>query len=181
VPVVIEVILERVTNIAMGTEIDAINEFEPLPPAGRCAHGPGRGDAHLTETDQPQERKQIMPRFAANLTMLFTELPFLDRFEAAAKAGFKGVEYLFPYAFDKKELAAACARNGLQAGAAQPAGRRLGQGRARHRLPPRPRGEFAKASAMAIDYATALGCGQLNCLAARCRAGVTPRTSCAAR
>ena len=40
-----------------------------------------------------------MPRLAANLTMLFTEFPFLDRFERAARAGFKGVEFLFPYAF----------------------------------------------------------------------------------
>ncbi len=40
-----------------------------------------------------------MPRFAANLTMLFTEHPFLDRFEHAAKAGFKAVEFLFPYAY----------------------------------------------------------------------------------
>jgi hydroxypyruvate isomerase len=39
-----------------------------------------------------------MPKFAANLTMLWNELDFLDRFDAAAKAGFKGVEYLFPYA-----------------------------------------------------------------------------------
>ena len=55
-----------------------------------------------------------MPQFAANLTMLFTELPFMQRFEAAAKAGFEAVEYLFPYAFDKKELAAALRTNGLQ-------------------------------------------------------------------
>ncbi len=41
-----------------------------------------------------------MPKFAANLTMLFNEDPFMDRFEAAAQAGFKGVEFLFPYAFD---------------------------------------------------------------------------------
>ncbi len=38
-----------------------------------------------------------MPRFAANLTLMFTELPFLDRFEAAARAGFEAVEFLFPY------------------------------------------------------------------------------------
>ena len=42
-----------------------------------------------------------MPKFNANLTMLFNEVPFLDRFQAAAEAGFKGVEYLFPSAFDK--------------------------------------------------------------------------------
>ena len=47
-----------------------------------------------------------MPQFAANLSMLYPELDFLDRFEAAAKDGFKGVEYLFPYAYDKAELAA---------------------------------------------------------------------------
>ena len=54
-----------------------------------------------------------MPKFAANLTMLFNEVSFLDRFEAAAQAGFKGVEYLFPYAFDKNELAARLDRHGL--------------------------------------------------------------------
>jgi len=47
-----------------------------------------------------------MPRFAANLSMMYPELPFLDRFEAAAKDGFKAVEYLFPYAWTKEELAA---------------------------------------------------------------------------
>ena len=41
-----------------------------------------------------------MPRFAANLSMMFTEVPFLDRFEAAAKAGFTSVEFLFPYEFE---------------------------------------------------------------------------------
>lgn len=54
-----------------------------------------------------------MPRFAANLSMLFTELPFMERFGAAAAAGFKGVEYLFPYTFAKEELAAELARHGL--------------------------------------------------------------------
>ncbi|MDF5662781.1 hydroxypyruvate isomerase, partial [Vibrio parahaemolyticus] len=46
-----------------------------------------------------------MAKFAANLTMLFTEVPFLDRFEKAHQAGFKAVEYLFPYAFEAQELA----------------------------------------------------------------------------
>ena len=55
-----------------------------------------------------------MPKFAANLTMMYPELPFLDRFEAAAKDGFKAVEYLFPYAYDVKELAARLKNNGLQ-------------------------------------------------------------------
>lgn len=45
-----------------------------------------------------------MAKFAANLTMLFTEVPFLERFEKAHQAGFKAVEYLFPYAFEAEEL-----------------------------------------------------------------------------
>ena len=55
-----------------------------------------------------------MPQFAANLSMMYTDLPFLDRFGAAAKDGFKAVEYLFPYAFAKEELAARLKGNGLQ-------------------------------------------------------------------
>jgi 2-dehydrotetronate isomerase len=55
-----------------------------------------------------------MPQFAANLSMMYPDLPFLDRFEAAAKDGFKAVEYLFPYAFEAQELAARLSANGLQ-------------------------------------------------------------------
>ncbi|PUE35076.1 2-oxo-tetronate isomerase [Limnohabitans sp. Jir72] len=55
-----------------------------------------------------------MPRFAANLSMMYPDLPFLDRFEAAAKDGFKAVEYLFPYAFPAAELTARLKANGLQ-------------------------------------------------------------------
>src|SRR5438128_9327938 len=47
-----------------------------------------------------------MPRFAANLTMMFNEVPFLDRFSAAARAGFKGVEFLFPYEHSPDDIAA---------------------------------------------------------------------------
>ena len=55
-----------------------------------------------------------MPRFAANLSLLYPELPFLDRFEAAARDGFEAVEYLFPYAFAPRELAARLKAHGLQ-------------------------------------------------------------------
>ena len=55
-----------------------------------------------------------MPKFAANLSFLYTDLPFLDRFEAAAKDGFKAVEYLFPYAYASQELASRLKINGLQ-------------------------------------------------------------------
>ncbi len=54
-----------------------------------------------------------MPRFAANLSMMFNEMPFMQRFEAATKAGFKGVEYLFPYEEDAGEIAVALKDNGL--------------------------------------------------------------------
>ena len=55
-----------------------------------------------------------MPKFAANLSMLYNELPFLDRFEAAARDGFQGVECLFPYAWSAQEMAARLQGNGLR-------------------------------------------------------------------
>jgi hydroxypyruvate isomerase len=55
-----------------------------------------------------------MPQFAANLSMMYTELPFMQRFTAAAQDGFKAVEYLFPYAFSKQELAQELKTHGLQ-------------------------------------------------------------------
>src|SRR6201991_2585734 len=54
-----------------------------------------------------------MPRFAANLTLMFNEVPFLDRFEAAAKAGFTSVEFLFPYAYPVQEIGKRLHGNGL--------------------------------------------------------------------
>ncbi|MEO1328887.1 MAG: 2-oxo-tetronate isomerase [Pseudomonadota bacterium] len=54
-----------------------------------------------------------MPRFAANITLLFPELPFMARFEAAAAAGFQAVEYLFPYAYDPHEIRRELDRLGL--------------------------------------------------------------------
>lgn len=115
-----------------------------------------------------------MPKFAANLTMLFTELPFMQRFEAAAEAGFDAVEYLFPYPFEKKELAAALRANGLvQVLHNLPAGDwdKGERGIACH---PERTGEFREGIAMAIDYATALGCPQVNCLVGKLPAGVSP-------
>lgn len=55
-----------------------------------------------------------MPKFAANLSMMYPDLPFLERFEAAAKDGFQAVEYLFPYAFTRAEISARLKGNGLQ-------------------------------------------------------------------
>jgi hydroxypyruvate isomerase len=105
-----------------------------------------------------------MPKFAANLTMLFNEVDFLDRFEAAAKAGFKGVEYLFPYAYPKEALAERLARHGLlQALHNLPAGDWAKGERGVACLPGRE-AEFREGVATSIQYARALGCPQLNCL-----------------
>lgn len=112
-----------------------------------------------------------MPNFAANLTMMFNEVEFLERFQAAARAGFKGVEYLFPYAYDKSVLAERLRAHDLK--------------QVLHNLPPgdwqsgergiacHPDrvGEFQQSVATAIEYATALGCEQVNCLA-----GIRPAT-----
>ena len=115
-----------------------------------------------------------MPRFAANLTMLFTEVPFLDRFERAARAGFQAVEFLFPYAFAAEEI-----RRRLDAHQLQlvlhnlPAGDWDAGERGIACLPDRVE-EFRAGVATAIAYAKALGVTQLNCLAGKAPAGADP-------
>jgi hydroxypyruvate isomerase len=106
----------------------------------------------------------IVPKFAANLTMLFGELPFLDRFAAAKAAGFTGVEYLFPYDFEKAVLREQLQQHGLtQVLHNLPAGD-WGAGERgiaifRDRI-----AEFRDGVMRAVDYAKALDCLQLNCL-----------------
>ena len=110
-----------------------------------------------------------MVQFAANLTMMFNEVDFLDRFEAAAKAGFKGVEYLFPYDFSAEELSARLKDNGLtQVLHNLPAGD-WGAGERGIACHPDRVEEFKAGVDKAIAYATALGCKQVNCLV-----GITP-------
>jgi hydroxypyruvate isomerase len=114
-----------------------------------------------------------MPQFAANLTMLFTEHAFLDRFERAAKAGFTAVEFLFPYAFDTKEIKARLEGNGLKLVLHNfPAGDWDGGERGIACLPGRV-AEFKEGVARAIHVGTALGVPQLNCLAGKAPANVT--------
>ena len=106
-----------------------------------------------------------MPKFAANLTMLFNEVGFLERFDAAGKAGFKGVEYLFPYDFKPDEIVAKLKANNLtQVLHNLPAGNWGGGERGIAVLPDRT-DEFKAGVDKAIEYATALGCKQVNCLA----------------
>jgi hydroxypyruvate isomerase len=113
-----------------------------------------------------------MPKLCANLSLLYTDIDFMDRFAAAAKSGFKGVEYLFPYAYPKDQLAEALARNKLvQVLHNFPAGDWAKGDRGTGCQPNRV-GEFQEGVGKAIEYATALGCKQLNCLAGLAPQGV---------
>jgi hydroxypyruvate isomerase len=106
-----------------------------------------------------------MPRFAANLSMLFTEVPFTERFAKAAEAGFTGVEYLFPYAWPKEVLISALQDSALtQVLFNLPAGDWDAGERGIACLPDRV-DEFCDGVYQAIEYARALGCKRLNCLA----------------
>jgi hydroxypyruvate isomerase len=113
-----------------------------------------------------------MPKFAANLTMLFNEVPFMDRFDAAAKAGFKAVEFLFPYAFDIDRIADRLGANDLQVVLHNlPAGNWDGGERGIACHPDRV-GEFQDGVGKAIDAAKKLGARQLNCMAGKAPEGV---------
>ena len=115
-----------------------------------------------------------MPRFAANLSLLYTELPFLDRFEAAARDGFEAVEYLFPYAFDLAELLARLKANGLQqvlfnappGGTDAPGIEAAWAAGARGTASvPGREAEFRAGVELALRYADALDCPRIHCMA----------------
>lgn len=115
-----------------------------------------------------------MPRFAANLSFLYPESPFLDRFEAAARDGFEGVEYLFPYAYDARELRDRLAGNGLQqvlfnappGGLDAPAIERAwSHGERGTACLPGRTSEFRAGFELALRYAEALDCSLIHCMA----------------
>ncbi len=118
-----------------------------------------------------QGKSTILPRFAANLTTLYCEVPFLERFALAAEAGFKAVECQFPYQADAGDIASALQANDLQlvlhnmpAGDWQAGERGVGALFGRQ-------DEFRSGVTRAIDYATALDCRQINCLSGIAPAG----------
>lgn len=114
-----------------------------------------------------------MPRFSANLSFLYADLPFLDRFAAAAKDGFRAVEYVGPYAFPVEAVAAALKANGLtQALFNLPAGDWDGGERGIGCHADRVT-EFQAGVETAIRYARALDCDRINCLAGIAPAGAT--------
>jgi len=108
-----------------------------------------------------------MPRFAANLSMMYTEVPFLDRFERAARSGFDAVEFLFPYPFPAVEIKARLDGNGLALALFNtPAGDWDAGERGLACLPDRV-DDFRKGVAQAVEYATALGAPQVHCMAGK--------------
>ncbi|HWI84010.1 2-oxo-tetronate isomerase [Ramlibacter sp.] len=112
-----------------------------------------------------------MPRFAANLSMLYPELDFLDRFEAAARDGFQAVEYLFPYAYPAQELAARLKANRLQQVLFNaPPGHWDAGERGLACLPGREK-EFREGIATALTYAQALECPRVHVMAGLLPAG----------
>jgi len=112
-----------------------------------------------------------MAKFSANISMLFKEVDFLDRFERSARAGFRAVEFMFPYEWDKSLLKARIQAHGLQVVLHNlPPGNWSAGERGLACLPDRVT-EFREGVVRAIDYATTLGCPRLNCLA-----GIPPTT-----
>jgi len=119
-----------------------------------------------------------MPKFAANLTMLFNEVPFMDRFDKAAAANFKAVEFLFPYAFPVADIKAKLDQNKLTLVLHNlPAGNWEASERGIACLPDRVE-EFRKGVSNAVEYATALGVKQVNCLAGKMPEGVAHAVLC---
>ena len=115
-----------------------------------------------------------MPQFAANLTMLFNESPFMERFEKAAHSGFHAVEFLFPYAFSVEEIKQKLEQNNLSLVLHNlPAGDWDAGERGIACLPDRV-AEFKNGVGRAIEYAKGLGVKQLNCLAGKIPAGADP-------
>jgi hydroxypyruvate isomerase len=114
-----------------------------------------------------------MPKFAANLTMMFQEVPFMQRFSAAAKAGFKAVEYMFPYDYPAADIKKELTANNLQQVLFNlPAGNFAAGDRGIVSDPNRV-AEFRDSVAKAISYAKELGVPRLNCMAGKKLADVS--------
>ena len=115
-----------------------------------------------------------MPKFAANLSTLFTELSFLDRFAAAREAGFDAVEFLFPYACEPEWIAGRLARYGLELVLHNfPAGDWAAGDRGMA-CDPRRVQEFQDSVELSLDYAEELGVKRLHCMAGKLPPHVAP-------
>ena len=106
-----------------------------------------------------------MPKLAANVSMLFPEADFLDRFALAARAGFRYVEYQFPYAWDARAVAERAHAAGVQVVLHNISAGDMAKGERGIAALPGREGEFRDGVERAIDYAKAAACPRLNCLA----------------
>jgi hydroxypyruvate isomerase len=111
-----------------------------------------------------------MPKFAANLTMMFNEVPFLDRFSAAAEAGFDAVEFLFPYEHPADEVANRASEAGVKVVLFNLPPGNFAEGERGIAVFPERSAEFSKYLATAVHYARMLGVPQLHLMA-----GIAPR------
>ena len=116
-----------------------------------------------------------MPRFAANLSMLYNDLDFLDRYAAAARDGFKAVEFLFPYAYEPSVLRARLKENGLQQVLFNAPPGDWDAGERGIACVPGREAEFRAGIERAIDYAQALECPRIHVMA-----GIVPANADAA-
>jgi len=117
----------------------------------------------------------FMPRFAANLSMLFTEHSFLDRFAAARAAGFDAVEFLFPYEYEPDEIARRLDDNGLRLVLHNLPPGDWDRGDRGNACDPRRMGEFRAAAQTAVRYATRLHVPHVHCMAGIVPRGLDPR------
>jgi hydroxypyruvate isomerase len=113
-----------------------------------------------------------MPKFAANLSFLFADAPFPERFQRAAAAGFQGVEYLFPYDCPASDVAAWLQAADLEQVLFNLAPGDWAAGERGLACLPHRQGEFAESVEQALDYAVLLDCERLHCMAGLRPAGV---------
>lgn len=105
-----------------------------------------------------------MMKFSANLSMMFQEVPFMERFEAAAKAGFKAVEFMFPYEYPALQIKRELEKNQLKLVLFNLPPGNWAAGERGIAIAPNRQGEFREGVAEGIRYAQALGVTQMNCL-----------------
>ncbi len=125
------------------------------------------GGVEKAVPEQPAAKEEVMPKFAVNLTMLFTEVSLPERFALAREAGFSAIEYLFPYEYPVNDFKDWLTRNNLKPVLFNmPAGNRAQGDRGLAANPARVE-EFRAGVTKAVEYACALGVTQLNCLAGK--------------
>ncbi len=109
-------------------------------------------------------KRERMPKFSPNLSIMFQEVFFIERFNAAARAGFKAVEFMFPYDYALADLKAELAANRLKLVLINTPAGNFAAGERGIAVDPARHAEYEEGVHRALEYATALGVGQVNCL-----------------